>query len=175
MSTSGLSIAYAVERLEAQATIILALVSGVSDEQARWKPTPDEWSMLEVINHLNDEEREDFRMRFDLTLHRPDADWPPIDPQGWVAERHYNACDVAGSVQAFLGERERSLAWLRSLGPVNLHSAHHHPHFGSMEAGVLLASWIAHDCLHIRQLDDLHYRYLAQVAQPFSVEYAGDW
>ena len=57
-----------------------ALVQGVSDQQARWKPDPDSWSILEVLNHLLDEEREDFRVRLDYTLHRPGEPWPPIDP-----------------------------------------------------------------------------------------------
>jgi hypothetical protein len=37
---------------------IRGLVGDVSDEQARWKPGPDQWSVLEVVNHLYDEERE---------------------------------------------------------------------------------------------------------------------
>jgi DinB superfamily len=175
MPTPSFSIPYAIERLALQATVIQALVTGVADEQARWKPTPEEWSVLEVVNHLYDEERDDFRMRFDLTLHQPEADWPPIDPPQWAIDRQYNARDFAQSVGNFLAERERSLAWLRDLGVVDLHSAHHHAQFGSMEAGVLLASWVAHDLLHIRQINEVHYRYTTQVARPFSVEYAGDW
>lgn len=30
---------------------ISTLTQGVSDEQARWKPDPTSWSILEVINH----------------------------------------------------------------------------------------------------------------------------
>ncbi len=69
------------ERLRANAAVIAALVAGVTDEQARWKPDPAQWSILEVMGHLADEEVEDFRTRLDLTLHRPEAEWPRIDPQ----------------------------------------------------------------------------------------------
>ena len=58
------------QQLTQQAQTIRALVTGVSAEQARWKPTPEDWSLLEVINHLYDEEREDFRQRVDYQLHR---------------------------------------------------------------------------------------------------------
>ena len=35
---------------------IRVLVEGISDHQARWKPDPSSWSMLEVVSHLLDEE-----------------------------------------------------------------------------------------------------------------------
>ena len=78
------------------------LIEGVSVEQARWKPEPDAWSILEVINHLRDEEKEDFRVRLDIVLHRPDQPWPPIDPQGWVTERQYNQRELEQSLEDFL-------------------------------------------------------------------------
>ena len=57
-----------------------ALLQGVSDRQARWKPDPDSWSILEVVNHLWDEEREGFRRRLELVLQRRPGSWPEIDP-----------------------------------------------------------------------------------------------
>jgi hypothetical protein len=175
MSTPTFGIPYAVERLSRQRAVIYALVAGVDGDQARWKPTPDDWSILEVINHLHDEERDDFRMRLDLTLHDPVADWPSIDPPRWVIERQYNERDFTESVQNFMAEREKSLSWLRGLDAVDLNTEHRHPQFGSMSAGELLAAWVAHDCLHIRQLNELHYHYLTRLARPYEVLYAGDW
>jgi len=52
-----------------QAETIRALIQDDSDEQASWRPDSDSWSVLEVINHLYDEEREDFR-HLGLTLIR---------------------------------------------------------------------------------------------------------
>ena len=45
--------------------MIQAVLAGVDAEQARWKPDADSWSILEVVCHLVDEEREDFRTRLD--------------------------------------------------------------------------------------------------------------
>jgi hypothetical protein len=36
-------------RLRQSAAAIVALAEGITPEQARWKPTPEEWSLLEVI------------------------------------------------------------------------------------------------------------------------------
>ena len=74
-------------RFQRQAEAIQALAVGAGAEQARWKPAPDSWSLLEVINHLDDEESEDFRARLDILLHRPEEPWPPTDPDGWVLSR----------------------------------------------------------------------------------------
>ena len=77
---------------------IRALAEGISDEQARWRPDPDSWSILEVVNHLFDEEQEDFRVPLDLALHRPADPRPRINPGAWVTERGYNERDLGESL-----------------------------------------------------------------------------
>lgn len=162
-----------IDRLETSRGVILALVSRVNEEHARWKPAPDRWSIVEVVNHLLDEEREDFRARIEATLRDPAQEWAPIDPQGWVRDRRYQDRPVAPSLQNFLAEREQSLRWLRSLESPAWDNAHSHPLFGTMRAGDLLTSWVAHDLLHIRQIARLHWQYLAMIARPYSPDYAG--
>jgi len=34
---------------------------------------------------------------------------------------------------------------------------------------------VAHDVLHMRQLVELKYAYMAQAMEPYKVKYAGDW
>ena len=153
---------------------IRVFAEGVSDDQARWKPDPDTWSILEVINHLLDEEKEDFRAVLDLVLHHPDEDWPSNDPQGWVIEREYNARDPGPSVQGFLAAREESLAWLTSLSSPDWETVYDAP-FGQITAGDIFASWVAHDLLHTRQLVELHWAYTTHLLHPHKVDYAGQW
>src|SRR5215212_1808204 len=114
-----LDLHHIVTRMRANTAAIAALARDVSDEQARWKPAADAWSLLEVVNHLYDEEREDFRTRLDYVLHRPGEPAPPIDPEGWVTARAYNQRDPRASLDAFLSEREASLEWLRGLQNAN--------------------------------------------------------
>jgi len=167
--------AFFIERLRNNCTAIEALAAGVDDAQARWKPSAHAWSILEVINHLGDEEREDFRRRVDFTLHRQGETWPPIDPPGWVTERRYNERDLADSLARFLAERARSLEWLAGLAAPDWSLSYEHPVAGRLTAGDLLASWVAHDLLHIRQLAGLHHAHLAIAAPGRDIRYAGDW
>lgn len=153
---------------------IRLLVQGVSDGQARWKPDAASWSILEVVNHLYDEEREDFRVRLDIMLHRPDESWPGIDPQGWVKARAYNERALAPSLGNFLNERQASLAWLRGLSSPDWEAEYEAP-FGPMKAGDMFAAWMTHDQLHLRQLVELHRAYTVAMVTPYQVDYAGSW
>jgi hypothetical protein len=163
-----------IARFQANARAIAELTEAVSDAQARWKPSPDDWSIVEVICHLADEEREDFRARVDLTLNRPADPWTKIDPQGWITARAYNQRDLAAAVADFQAERERSIAWLRDLAAPDWERANQAP-WGSIRAGDLLASWLAHDLLHLRQLVELHYAWTNRDLEPFETGYAGEW
>jgi hypothetical protein len=165
---------YFIDRLSKNRSAFESLVAGASREHAQWKPSPDKWSMVEVINHLYDEEREDFRARVESVLTDPTRPLLPIDPRNWVVTRGYNERDLATSLGNFLSEREKSLAWLRQLSEPNWQNTHERPN-GPLSAGDLLASWLAHDFLHIRQLARLHWQYVGAIADPYNTEYGGPW
>src|SRR5262249_41941145 len=124
--------------------------------------------------HLGDEEREDFRQRVDITLHRPNDEWPPIHPAAWVVERKYNERDFAESLNDFMTERSKSLVWLKNLESPNW-DAEYTSQFGTMKAGDLLSAWVAHDNLHMRQLVELRRARIMNITKPYDVGYAGDW
>ncbi len=169
-----MNLTYFIERLDKNRFVFEALVRSVGPEQVRWKPEPDKWSILEVVNHLFDEEREDFRQRLRLSLSDRTTEWPKIDPQGWVVSRGYNQRDLDASLDGFLDERKASLAWLRTLSSPAWDNRHERP-TGSLSAGDLLASWLAHDFLHIRQLTRLHWQLTGAVSAPYQTTYAGPW
>lgn len=163
-----------IGQLETNARRIAALVDSVSTQQAQWQPDPQSWSILEVINHLYDEEQFDFRVRLKIILQSPAEPWPPIDPQGWVTSRRYNDRDLPDSIRKFLAERQKSLEWLNSLESANFDSGVSTP-WGSMTAGDMFAAWVAHDILHLRQLVELLHDHIVQISKPYQGAYAGDW
>jgi hypothetical protein len=166
---------WAINRLTAQEAAISWLVAGIDGEDARRRPAPGAWSIVEVMAHLLDEEREDFRQRLDFTLHHQGRPWPPIDPEGWVTARAYQDRNLSEVVPAWRAERQRSLAWLRGIGSPDLNLVGHHPAGFQLRAGDLLASWVAHDVLHMRQLVELRYSIVVLRAGAFTTDYAGDW
>jgi hypothetical protein len=162
-----------IARLQVNGEIFERLFQNLTDEQARWKPAPERWSLLEVVNHLYDEEREDFRRRLALVLENPRTEWPPIDPEGWVLERGYNRRNVDESLQNFFAERTKSIEWLNTVQAPDWKAAHHHPKMGPLSAELLLANWLAHDLFHFRQVIDLHFDFLRRQTAPLSLEYSG--
>lgn len=162
------------QELTLSTEMIRALTAGLTTAEARLKPDPESWSILEVVCHLYDEEREDFRYHLDAILHRPYEEWPAYDPGQWVIERGYNQRELPDAIAAFFAERAQSLTWLRGLSVADWNVAHVNQ-YGSMSAGEMFASWVAHDNLHIRQLVELRRARLSQLTQPFDIRYAGDW
>ena len=160
--------------LEQGAEIIRTLLIGITQAEAQVKPTPESWSILEVVGHLIDEERDDFRMRIDLTLNHPGQTWPPIHPSAWVTERNYNERDLQQSLNEFLAERAQSLAFLKGLESVDWNTSHM-SEFGERTAGQLFGSWVAHDALHMRQLIELRWFRVQKITAPYEIDYAGDW
>ena len=88
--------------------------------------------------------------------------------------------DVA--IFADTGEEPRAvydhLAWLRSLAgsnpPPDFSITKHDPR-GSMAAGDMLAAWLAHDMLHLRQVAKRLYELAVVRAGGYDAAYAGPW
>ncbi len=150
------------------------LLKDIEPVQFIWRPQTEKWCLLEILCHLYDEEREDFRARVRHVLTNPELEMPAIDPQGWVSRRMYMEQDFGQMLEKFLSEREVSVAYLLSLDNPQWDNTYHHPKLGPMKASLLLHNWLAHDYLHIRQIVGVKYKYLrAHCADPLS--YAGDW
>jgi hypothetical protein len=162
------------EELVNSTEMIRALLASISREEARLKPNPDSWSILELLCHLYDEEREDFREHLSFLLDPGNKEWHAIDPQNWVAARRYNEQDFLEMREKFFAERSKSLEWLKGLSTANWDLSYTSK-FGSMSAGEMLASWIAHDNLAIRQFVELRRNRIENITKPYSIAYAGDW
>ena len=162
-----------ISRMERTAETIRHLVEGVSEDQASWRPTPDDWSALDVLAHLAYEEVHDFRDRLEMVLHRPAAPWPEADPARGVTQ-DATSRPLGEILDTFLAARRDSLDWLAGLDAPDWDAEHQAP-FGPIRAGDVMAAWAAHDLLHLRQLTELHWAYLAREVDPYELRYAGPW
>ena len=163
-----------INELARNRSVFEALLRKTSPQAATWKPAPDKWSLLEVVCHLYDEEREDFRARVRHCIENPALPLPPIDPVGWVTSRNYIEQDYDEKLVSFLEERDSSIKWLRSLENPSWENIHVHPKLGEMSANKFLSNWLAHDHIHIRQINRIKYEFL-NVKTEDSLNYAGNW
>ena len=149
------------------------MLAGLDDETARRRPAPDEWSPVEIVCHLRDEERLDFGARLRAVV----AGGPPftkIDPPAWAVERRYREQRLDAELATVRALRQESLAWLADLDAATLHRALPLGRMGPMSGLELLAAWVAHDGLHVQQLAATLTRLWADRWAPLRVEYAGD-
>lgn len=144
-------------------------------EDLRWKPAPEHWSILEICCHLLDEEREDFRLRLRSTLEDPSKPWAPLDLKNVAEIRRYNQREPGPILKDFIAERADSIRWLRSLVRPDFSTAYVHPAHGPVHAGELMASWAAHDALHMRQIAKRFYALARRDAGDHTIAYAGEW
>src|SRR5215470_165635 len=85
-----------------------ALLSGLDDVAARTRPAPEEWSPVEIVCHLRDEETEDFGARVRVIVEGR-SEFVKIDPERWAAERHYREASLPEALAAFRSRRHGSL------------------------------------------------------------------
>jgi hypothetical protein len=162
------------QELQNSTEMIRALLSGITQQEARVRPTPESWSILEVVCHLYDIEREDFREHLDFILHRQQEEYHAIDPQAWITERKYNEQDFVEIQSNFFAERQKSLEWLKEISDANWEITYT-SEYGTVSAGEMFSCWVAHDNLHLRQFVELRRARIEKITEPYPIEYAGDW
>jgi hypothetical protein len=163
-----------IDQLARHGDVFRAHFTGLSAQEVRWKPSPEKWCALEIVCHLYDEERDDFRARLMHVLTTPDAPLPATDPSGWMIHRRYLDQDFDTALRNFLEERDRTVTWLRTLTNAPWTNAHPHPRVGPISADLFLVNWVAHDLHHLRQLINLRYEYLKSLSNE-PLDYAGTW
>ena len=152
--------------------VLDALLSGLDAATWRERPAATEWSPLEIVCHLRDEETEDFGARIRVIAEGGHA-FVTIDPARWVEERRYRDADPIAALAALHERRAASLVFLAGLAPERLRHAVSHARLGALSGLDLLAAWVTHDRLHLAQLAATLARLGARRWAPLRAEYAG--
>jgi len=138
--------------LQGSQNAISALLSGLPEAAACWRPGPAEWSIQEVLGHLIETEQRSFGGRIRLILEQTNpqlADW---DPEAVGRARDDNAREMRVLLAEFNALRSEGIALVRRLEPPQLERMARHPYIGSVSVRDHLYEWIFHDCDHLRQM-----------------------
>ena len=165
---------FVVEQLRQNKEVFYKLLKDVDKTMSLWKQSPEKWCLLEIVCHLYDEERNDFRFRTNWTLEKPNKVPPPINPVQWVNDHNYMGQDYKQMIDDFMAERDCSIVWLKSLKDPNWEHAFVHPKLGTLSANYFLNNWLAHDYLHIKQILRLKFDYHKHLSGEH-LDYAGVW
>ena len=159
-----------LELLEATPAILRGLISGISEEDARWKPAPDRFSIAEVLSHLSHSEGHCYRARVDRFLAEEMPEFEPDDAQMHLDV--YKNADPEEAFGQFEDQRETNIELLRSLPAEAGNRKALHREAGEITLAQMLHEWALHDIGHIRQVAELvrARKYLAG-AGPLGNEY----
>src|SRR5690349_24222370 len=102
-----------LEVLQATPEILRLLMSGLSEEDARWKPGPERFSVAEVLAHLAHSESDCYRMRLDRFMAETRPEFEPDDAQMYLDL--YRGADPVEAFGRFQHQRESNLEFLRDL------------------------------------------------------------
>jgi hypothetical protein len=148
--------------------VLAELLRGLPAEWTTAKDSPDTWSAYDVVGHLIHGERTDWMPRARRILEKGRS--VPFD----TFDR--NAMFVESKGKS-LGDLLDEFAELRARGLRELEALHlkdsdmsregMHPQLGVVTMGQLLATWVAHDLNHIRQVVEVMSRQYRQAVGPW--------
>jgi len=143
-----------VELLENTPEILRGLMCEMSDEDARWKPAPDRFSVAEVLGHLSHAEGHCYSARLDLFVKGGDNPAvQPYDPKDYL--EIYRTADPEDALDHFEDQRQTNLDVLCDLPAEIANRKAKHPRVGEITLGEMLNEWVLHDLGHIRQVAEL--------------------
>ena len=154
-----------LDLLEATPAILRGLMSGISEEDARWKPAEDRFSIAEVLCHLSHSEGHCYRARVDRFLGEEMPEFEPDDAQMYVDV--YRNADPDVDFRQFEDQRATNIELLRGLPAEAGNRRARHLAAGEITLSEMLHEWALHDLGHIRQIAELvrARKYLAGAAR----------
>ena len=129
--------------LEATPAILRGLMAELSDEDARWKPAEDRFSIAEVLSHLSHSEGHCYRPRVDRFLSEETPTFEPDDAQMHLEV--YKSADPEEDFAHFEDQRDTNLELLRSLPAEAGNRKALHRAAGEMTLSQMLHEWALHD------------------------------
>src|SRR5579863_1652309 len=134
---------------------IAMAVSGLPDGTLRYKPSPEKWSILEVLGHLADIEIV-FAHRFRQMLGDNKPVIAPMDQDAWARNLGYMETPAPELVALYGLNRHHNLQLLRRLKPVDLEKSAYHP---ELKHDVTVADYVekmgTHGANHLQQIERL--------------------
>jgi hypothetical protein len=142
-----------LDLLEATPAILRGLMSEISEEDARWKPAEDRFSIAEVLCHLSHSEGHCYGARVDRFL---SEEMPELEPDD--AQMHLDVCknaDPEEDFDHFEDQREANVERMRGLPADAGNRKAMHRAAGEITLSQMLHEWALHDLGHIRQIAEL--------------------
>jgi DinB superfamily len=142
-----------IDMLDATPDLLRGLMCELTEEDARWKPAPDRFSVAEVLAHLSHSEGHCYRARLDRFLNEEQPEFEPDDAQFHLDL--YRDADPEDAFDHFEEQRETNVEFLRDLPAEAGSRVARHKEAGEITLSQMLHEWVLHDLGHVRQVAEL--------------------
>ena len=144
-----------VRFLEETPERIRRLAVDLTSEDLKWKPSVNEFSVLEQVCHLRDLEREGYNARIRKLLTEEQPTLPDFDGSRIASESDYNSQDFEAAFQEFALERKENVRVMKMLSPDQLNRSGVLEGVGAITLERLYQLMREHDQSHREELSDL--------------------
>lgn len=134
--------------------VLDGMLAGRTAEQLAHKPAEDEWSVLEVVGHLNDVEEISIYF-IELATGKNPPEMGGFDPAQKVREMGYQQGDIDEIAASFNERRVQRIALLESLSPEDWDRTIDLPGQGPLTVRQVTIHLAAHDVNHLAQIGAL--------------------
>ena len=128
------------------------LVEGINEATLRQRPTPQRWSIAEIIAHLADAEIA-IGWRLRIILGSPGTAIQGFDQDSWISALHYETREVRKDLVQHRVLREANLELLRTLTPEQWKHFGIHSERGQESIERIARMTAGHDLNHIQQIE----------------------
>jgi tRNA-binding protein len=129
-------------------------MAGRSEEDLRWTPSADRWSIAAIVAHLADAEIvAGYRLR--MILANPGSPIQPFDQNQWASAFSYRTQDAFSCLTTFSAVRTSTLRLLDGLDEAKLDHWGMHEERGRETVRHLIRLYAGHDLNHLQQIDRL--------------------
>ncbi len=161
-------------QIEATPEMLRLLLDDVTEEETKWKPAPDRFSIAEVLEHLSHTEGHCFRMRVQEMVEQDSPSIGVYDQNAFAAAGQYSGRNAEDSFDHFEEQRENNIEYLRRLPAGALSRVGIHAEYGPITVAHLLNEWAFHDLGHVRQIAEIvraqkYFPHMGPLAREYKV------
>ena len=143
----------AIEILERTPTVLISLLSDLSDSWIYNNEGGDSWNPFDIVGHLIHGEKKDWIPRAKIILEYGEE--KPFEPFDRLAQfKDSEGKTLNDLLDEFAKLRNENIDVLHKLNldEIDYMKKGIHPEFGNVTLKQLLSTWVVHDLSHIRQI-----------------------
>jgi hypothetical protein len=141
------------------------LTSAATDNALDFRVASEDWTIREILAHLVDDEMYVMRTRMERIIKEERPQLAPHDERKWYASRNTSRDALPELLADFATQRAASLGIVTMLRESDWAREGYQPEYGVFTAEKWLEHWVAHDTVHINQIERALSAYAAQPAR----------